>query len=524
MIPTWESGQLLPFHHSSPAELLGVRAAEQGDRDWLIWRPFEGSPKIWTYRQFDDSVSAVARDLRKRGVGKGDRVCVHSGNSPEFIVSWFALNRLGATIVSTNVRSAPDELTDFLQRTSCRLLIADRGASDAVYSALGPMDTPPELVWINEGPEVSFASLLEPPSAVVGQWPSVSSSDEAGIQFTSGTTARAKGVVWTNANFLWGGKMSAVHEQLTSTDRHLVHLPLFHTNAQIYSVMASLWAGAAIILMPRFSATRFWSVACDEKASVCSMIPFTVKALRDFDVPPHSFRLWINGLMFPRWDERYRVRTMAGWGMTETVAHGIVSDPWMPMRRRAIGAPSPGYRLRIVNDEGAPVSSPGSGLLEIFGTPGVSLFSSYLDDAAATEAAYTDDGWFKTGDRVEVDAAGYVAFLERDKDMLKIGGENVAALEIERVIGTIEGVCEAAVVGRPDRMLDEVPVAFVTAQSGAKVEQLQQDIVRACEDGLADFKVPQAVHVVDELPRSLLNKVAKNVLRDWDQQAVADEM
>jgi len=181
----------------------------------------------------------------------------------------------------------------------------------------------------------------------------------------------------------------------------------------------------------------------------------------------------------------------------------------------SMGRASAEYEVRLVDDSGALIQGPGIGLLEVLGIPGVSLMLGYLHDPDATAAAYTSDGWMRTGDRVELHADGWFSFIERDKDMLKIGGENVAALEIERVINGVRGVQDSAVVAGHDPMLDEVPVAFVIARSPAALVDvgLVDDVFAACRRALADFKVPRLVVIVEEFPRSTLNKVAKSQLR-----------
>jgi crotonobetaine/carnitine-CoA ligase len=144
----------------------------------------------------------------------------------------------------------------------------------------------------------------------------------------------------------------------------------------------------------------------------------------------------------------------------------------------------------------------------VYGVPGQSLFAGYLGDAAATGAAYTPDGWFRTGDRVRRDPDGTLSFVERDKDVLKVAGENVGAPEIERVLLTVPGVREAAVVGRPDEMRGEVPVAFVVASA-----DVTEAAHAACASMLPPYKRPVEIRVVDDLPRSTLDKVAKAELR-----------
>src|SRR5690606_25940422 len=152
------------------------------------------------------------------------------------------------------------------------------------------------------------------------------------------------------------------------------------------------------------------------------------------------------------------------------------------------------------------------GELRVLGIPGLSLFSCYLHNEQATRDAFDDEGWFITGDRVTLHENGAISFADRAKDMLKIGAENVAASEIERVAAAVPGVFEVAVVARPHPMLDEVPVAFVIPSGD--VPGLEQAVIDACKAKPADFKVPHEVRLVDELPRATLEKVAKQKLRD----------
>jgi crotonobetaine/carnitine-CoA ligase len=157
-----------------------------------------------------------------------------------------------------------------------------------------------------------------------------------------------------------------------------------------------------------------------------------------------------------------------------------------------------------------------NGNLECWGRRGIELFLEYLNNPQVTADSFTPDGWFMTGDRVMLERDGYITFADRDKDMLKVGGENVAASEIERVIALVPGVHELAVVAQKHRMLDEVPVAFVIAAAGlAETERagLPDRIIAECKSKLADFKVPRAVHLVEDFPRSTLEKIHKAELR-----------
>ncbi|MEZ5274662.1 MAG: AMP-binding protein [Ilumatobacteraceae bacterium] len=171
-----------------------------------------------------------------------------------------------------------------------------------------------------------------------------------------------------------------------------------------------------------------------------------------------------------------------------------------------------GYEVKVVDDDGAEVPAGESGWLRLRGIPGISLFLEYLDNPEATAAAFDDDGWFDTGDLVTPFEDGHIRFDNRGKDMLRVGAENVSAAEVERVAGSVPGVKEVAVVGRPDRMLDEVPVAFVLP-FGAPAADLAEQVIATCAERLAPFKVPREVFIVDELPRVTLEKIDKKALR-----------
>jgi crotonobetaine/carnitine-CoA ligase len=181
----------------------------------------------------------------------------------------------------------------------------------------------------------------------------------------------------------------------------------------------------------------------------------------------------------------------------------------------SIGRAAAEYQIRIVDDNGAPTAVGDTGNLLIKGIPGLSLFKEYLHNEQATRDSFDEDGYFVTGDRVTLLENGFIKFGDRSKDMLKVGGENVAASEIEQIIITVPGVREAAVVAKKHPMLDEVPVVFIIPHAGTKQAPatLHDDVMVACRKALADFKVPHEIRMVDDLPRSTLEKVAKAELR-----------
>jgi carnitine-CoA ligase len=312
---------------------------------------------------------------------------------------------------------------------------------------------------------------------------------------------------------LWGGKIGAAHTGLAASDIFLVHLPLYHVIALSYGVLSTLWVGGTVVLLPRFSASRFWPISVAEKCTWSAMVPFCVRALAEQDVPAsHNYRAWGNAYWSADLEKRYNISILGWWGMTEIITHGIVGDVGRPGHPAAIGRPAPEYDVAIRRDDGSPIEVGETGHLFLRGRRGVSIFAGYLDDPNATADSFDESGFFKTGDLVTLHPDGFVQFADRAKDMLKVGGENVSASEIERVIQSVAGVRETAVVGRKHPMLQEVAVAYVVAASGGS-DALREEIVKTCRTRLAEFKVPSGVHFLDELPRGLTEKVSKVELR-----------
>lgn len=513
-----------PFAGRDVNWLLDYRAQTRADHPFLVWEPFVGKRRVWTYCEFRTQVLRVAAGLRRRGIKPGDYLLVHLDNSPELEFLWFASARVGAVIVTTNTRSAGAELEFFADNCKAAAAITQPELADLVGRSA------PRIKWLavtehladgddlpaNQRPskECLFSNLEDDPTEA----PRIEADPWrlGSVQYTSGTTSRPKGVLWTHGNALWGARASAMHESLNENDIHLVMMPSFHTNARTYSILPAMWVGGTVVLMPKFSASRFWDVAVRNRCTWASVIPFFLKALAQQPIPKHHFRMFGSAINEPPYDQIFGVRSIGWWGMTETVSQGIVGDALLRNRSMTTGRPAPGYGIRILRKDRTAVEPGETGHLECWGWRGVQLFLEYLNNPKATEESFTPDGWFMTGDRVTLEKDGYITFADRDKDMLKVGGENVAASEIERIVALVPGVYEVAVVGQRHRMLDEVPVAFVVAvpslPESARVG-LSSCIIAECKSKLADFKVPREVFVVEDMPRVTLEKINKAALR-----------
>lgn len=521
-IPQLSPAAAHPFAGMDVARLLDQQASLRSDHPFLIWEPFDEDPQCWTYREFAEATKQLASGMASRGIGRGDFVLVHMENCPQYVMSWFACARLGAVAVTTNTRSAGDELNYYAELAGVRAAI-----TQPKYASL-VSDNCPSVEWVaiaspragqhfEGGPEngFPFEDLL-----VDDDLPDRKPDPTLPVcvMYTSGTTSRPKGVVWTHGNALWAGRSGTHIEALTPDDVHLVVLPLFHMNAMSASILPTLWVGATIVLQPKFSASRYWDVALRNRCTWGSMVPFIPTALLSQDVPDHHFKYWAPGFN-GHFDEKFGVRCIGWWGMTETVSVGIVGSAYHDDTPLSVGRPSPFYEIVILSKRGEPLKPGESGELRIRGIPGLSLFDHYLNDPEATKSSFDDDGFFITGDRVRLNEDGSITFQDRDKDMLKVGGENVSAAEVERVVQSVRGVVEVAIVAKPDRLLNDVPVAFVRTASKSDDEVLEAQIHQVCEKMLADFKRPTEVRFVDDFPRATLGKVAKAKLREQLKRA-----
>jgi crotonobetaine/carnitine-CoA ligase len=505
-----------PFTGMDVNTALAARAARIGDDPFLVWESGLGEPTSWTYREFAGEVDRVAAGLVARGVLAGDAVALLLENSPAFLFCWFACARIGAVAIDTNTRYAADELRHAFDLTGAVGAVTHGHLLDRLA------DSGAALSWtvtIDEATGTCPALRADPATLPER---AVDPGAPLCVQFTSGTTSRPKAVLFTHANALWGGRVGAAHSRYAADDTVLVYGPLFHTAALSWQTLSMFWVGGKIVLLPKFTASRFWEISLRHRCTQTNLLGIMMKTLAEQPVPEHHYRAWQFGLEVPALAEHFRVPLSNAWGMTEVVTQAIVNDPDEPVDDGAIGRAALEYQVRVTLDDGRDAAIGEAGDLRIGGVRGLSIFAEYLDDPVATAEAFDARGYFLTGDRVVQLPSGALQFVSRAKDMLKVGGENVAAGEIERVLAGVPEITGAAVVGRPDPILDEVAVAFVTVLPGADEEAVRRNAIEACAAQLADFKVPRHVYVVDELPEALLGKISKAALRDEALERMTD--
>jgi crotonobetaine/carnitine-CoA ligase len=506
-------------------KLLGHHARTQPDKTFLVYEDGEERAHAYTYRQFDSMVNRTANGLLRLGVSKGDRVHIHLTNCPEFLFFWFATAKIGAVMVPTSPLSPAEELSYPVAH------------SESIISVTQP-DLLPAVQAVREScPDIRRVVLCGSEDAPVGGMPFSSlvkrqpeelapvpldALDDAAVMYTSGTTSRPKGVIITHANYIYGAEVVSKLIRLGPEDRHLVVLPLFHANAQYYSVMTAMLVGASVALTSRFSSSRYMRQATRHQCTVASLFAAPMRMVLAQPPRPsdrgHRLRLAmfaqnLTEAQLTEWDRRFGVPLIQIYGMTETSGQPLANPLDYPRKNMTMGMVTLGNECKVVDGRGSEVPPGVAGELLVRGIPGETIFKGYLKDPKATDEAIRD-GWLWTGDIVEVDEEGYFRFVDRAKDIIKRAGENVAASEVEAVVKQHPRVADAAVIGIPDPLRDESIKAFVILGPGETATE--EEVIEFCRARLSKFRVPEFIEFRDRLPRTSVGKIQKHLLRRED--------
>jgi fatty-acyl-CoA synthase len=481
---------------------------------------FEG--EAVTYADMARRVAALAGGLSGRGVGPGDVVAILSYNCPEFLEALFAANHLGAIAMPINWRLAAPEVRYILEHSGARAMVCDVALLPLADEAAAGLDRVPVRISIAPVDTPGWTSLTDLRRSAGEAAPlaaAAAGDDVHRLMYTSGTTGRPKGVMLTHANLAWKNLAHIVEFGFTSADLGLACGPLYHVGALDLTTTSLIAAGATTIVHRAFDAAAVVDEVERSRVTAVWLAPAMVNAImslpgieqRDLS----SIRVVINGgekMPIPLIERIQRVFPSAwfadAYGMTETVSGDTFLDRESIITKLgSVGRPCLYLELDLWGEDGHTVPAGEQGEIVMRGPK---VFKGYWRDEAATSAAFTG-GWFHTGDIGVRDEDGYLFIVDRLKDMIVSGGENIASSEIERVLYEHEAVLEAAVVGRPDARWGEVPVAFVALRPGA--EATPDALVAHCRAQLARFKVPKEVTFVDALPRNPSGKVLKRELR-----------
>jgi crotonobetaine/carnitine-CoA ligase len=513
-------------HNRTAYSIFAGYAEQQPDKDWLIFERADGQVFRWTYGEFLRSVHQSANLLHSLGIGEGDVFNLHLGNHAAYPQLILAASYLGAIAMPSNPISTADELRYLLQHSESKAVFTELNCLETVQQVTDELGIHPIIVCQTDS-EIAGYSIYEEELARQPNTPPLyrgNSDNLLEILYTSGTTARPKGVMITNANLIYAEECFRAAVGIHSEDRALAVLPLFHGAAQVHALWAAMIAGGSAAIMSRFSASRFFEQAICYQATFAAMFAAPLRMLLNQPEHPNDSAHSLRNITFAQnltdeqyeaWHRRFKVPLQQIWGMTETFSLPILSPLTGKRNLRAMGRPVLGYEIKIVNDQDQEVAIGEVGQLIVRGVPGVSLMRGYLKDPAATAQTMrqaSDGTWLYTGDIAYADEEGFIYFVDRRKDLIKRAGESISSTEIESVILRCEGVLDVCVVSIPDPVRDEAIVAVVVPKPGNYLDEPM--VIQFCQEHLSKFKIPERVVFVEALPRTSVGKIQKNLVRD----------
>lgn len=498
--------------------LLEEAAGKYASRTLLI---FEEGPEL-TFGEFKEEVDRIAAALAGLGVGKGDLVGIMLPNIPLFTTSWFACLTLGAVIIPVNITYRAEDARYVFNHAEVPLLITVTELYRQTIEEIRPHCPHLSRVILGDGPGegeglLGLADLVAraagPPPAV-----EIGPRDLASILFTSGTTGYPKGCMHDQSYWLYLAKKVANYAELAADDRLLTAQPFYYMDPQ-WNVVACLMSGASLVVMKRFSPTRFWDHVLRYGVTWCNAILANLlhKAMPEDVKERHRLRL-VSCTIIPTelhrdLEEKTGVPWRANFGMTETGCDLLVPvEADHLVGSGCVGQPVWGREVRVVDDDDRDLPPGEAGEMLFRGT---GIMQGYYKNPEATAEAFRG-GWFHTGDLVWRDAEGFVYFKGRKKDMVRRSGENISTLEVENVLMSHPGIREAAVIPVPDPVRGEEVKAYLVTVEGQTPETVPPDgVAEYCAVRLAPFKVPRYYEYREDLPRTAASgKVEKYKLKE----------
>jgi fatty-acyl-CoA synthase len=511
----------------SPLEFARRARRLYADREAVV-----DGDRRWTYREFFGRCDRWSSALQSMGIRQGDRVAYIAPNTHAHLEAFYAVPQIGAVLVPINYRLTPDDFVYLINHSGARIVCVHSDYLDALDRVRGQLGVVEKFIALEGGADrpgwLDYESILAQSTAAFAQ-PEIAERDLLTINYTSGTTANPKGVMITHRNAYMNSVGTLIHHHMTSADRYVWSLPMFHANGWTF-VWTVTAVGGTHLCVRRVDPARIFDALRRERGTMLCAAPTVLIGIANADSElrqgvPRGVRVLTAGAP-PAAATIERVELELGWeltqfyGLTETAPFITVCEPRpehasFPDQERAKIKARQGVELitsgelRVVDESGTEVPADGSTVGEIV-VRGNAVMQGYYNDPEAT-ARCIRDGWFHSGDAAVVHPDGYVEIRDRLKDVIISGGENISSVEVEGALLRHPAVQEAAIVGMPDETWGEAPHAFVVLRAGCSATEAE---LRAfTREHLAHFKCPKAVRFVPELPKTATGKIQKYVLR-----------
>lgn len=479
-------------------DVLLATSERHGDATFL----YHGDETV-SYQEFVGRMQITAQLLREVGVVPGEHVLLVAGNSPAFLFWWFALNAIGAVAVPVDTALVGAGLRHVMSDSGARLVV---GEASVLAEKREDYTLDGSLAVLIDGEPLQ--GVLKTAPEVTAELP-LPGARPATILYTSGTTGPAKGVVVPHHAYVAAGSTMASSVGVRSDDRIMVVLPLFHANPQMYAVASAVVAGASLVLLPRFSASRFWADAERYGATAFTYVGtvLTILSATTAGRPEHSLRFCTGGGaprdVWDRFEDELGIRVHELYGMTETGGFATVNT--LEHRRRGTcGRPRPDMDLAIVNENDEPVAHGDPGQIVLRPRVPHIMFSAYHGRPKETLSSF-GNLWFHTGDLGHLDDDGFLHFHGRSTSIIRRGGQNISPGDVERALALYPGIREAAVVGVPDEVMGQEVKAVLVLEQGHRLDV--GELRTFLRQQVAGYAVPRYVEVVPALPKTATQKV-----------------
>ena len=500
----------------------------------------------WTYQEFYDRVNRLSHCLNLFGIRKGDKVAILHPNCHYFLEAYYGTAQIGAISVPINYRLSPKEIAFILEDSESKALIVDPMFREQVGSIRWEIRTIENIIWTGEernepylptgreGPrDLNYEMVLKQTAVDRLSESQITGEDISQIYYTSGTTGRPKGVMLSHKNVMTHALGTIAEIHLTDGDVWIHVAPLFHL-ADAWATWAITWVGATHVVVREFAPKVVLETIEREKVTLTNLIPTMLNLMVNHpDVGKYdcrSLRVLLSGgapiapEVVRKIVETFKCDYIQTYGMTETSPYltlSVLKDHLKKLShedqlrfKSKTGREFIGVELKVVNERGEEIKKDEKEVGEII-VRGDIVTKGYWKLPEETEKSIKN-GWLYTGDMAVMDEEGYVTIVDRKKDMILTGGENVYSTEVENVLYMHPAILECAVVGIPDQKWGEAVKGIVVLRSGQKATA--EELIQFCKDRMAHYKAPKSIDFIDALPRTGSGKIHKKGLRDkyWE--------